>query len=236
MSSAYTIAPMTVQNSKCHANPQPHESQALSVVCRTGLQGWLRARLWSWVDSEPIRSHRSRASLGQGDGGGQKRTIGPEPRKVKSPEDAGGGNQWGRIGPAPKICIAVPCESAGPFDGALNELLDWGGPKVRSNGRIMGQNETTRGPLVLVHVSTCQGKPFGVPSFDPQPFVHIRWRDLQPGFMGIGFKAVYKRYARVVVHDQRRPRAEETARDGTPPGWLQRIPFRIISHHLRTLE
>lgn len=31
------------------------------------------------------------------------------------------------------------------------------------------------------------------------------WASNLRGFMGIGFKAVYKRYARVVVHDQRGP-------------------------------
>ena len=35
----------------------------------------------------------------------------------------------------------------------------------------MGQNDSPGiGPQVLVHVSTCQGNPFGVPIFDPQPY------------------------------------------------------------------
>ena len=33
----------------------------------------------------------------------------------------------------------------------------------------VGQSQTTSGPQVLVHVSFCQGKPFWVPIFDPQP-------------------------------------------------------------------
>ena len=37
-------------------------------------------------------------------------------------------------------------------------------------GMDMGQNETTRGPQVLVHVTTYRVQ-FWVPIFDPQPYV-----------------------------------------------------------------
>ena len=39
--------------------------------------------------------------------------------------------------------------------------------KIRHPYRGRGQNQTTRRPQMLVLVSICRGKPFGVPIFDP---------------------------------------------------------------------
>lgn len=52
------------------------------------------------------------------------------------------------------------------------------------------------------HVTKCKKVTHGGKKSDPRGG---HWASNLRGFMGIGFKAVYKRYARVVVHDQRGP-------------------------------
>ena len=69
---------------------------------------------------------------------------------------------------------AAPGAAAGAFGdvGALTESLGGGRGNLLWGGVLgMGQNQTTRGPQLSVHVSIYQGNPFWVPIFDPQPFL-----------------------------------------------------------------
>ena len=69
------------------------------------------------------------------------------------------------------LSVALKGPAGTPKSGS--KASSWSGNEAEAKANMgVRQNETTRGPRVLVHVATYKDKPFwGYPTFDPQPYV-----------------------------------------------------------------